>query len=706
MYPEAGGSSSLRAPRLQRVLVLLRRLGPDAQLHDHDRHLGVLRAALRRRPVLGAAALLRPATSSFGIVVVVVLCAVNVRGVKESAGVNIGLAVTDFLHPAAARPRRRWSSCFSPETLVDNVHLGVAPTWKDFFLAIPVGMIAYTGIETISNMAEEARDETKTIPAAIKRVVIAVFAIYARAAGRRAVGAAGVPQNADGDYVTLLGLSEDQGGFAGDPILGVVKQIDLGVFQGAGRDLRRPAGGDDPLHRHERRHHRRVAARVLDGPAPPGARPPAPAAPALRDAVDRDPALRRDRLRDDDPGPGGVPGQHLRVRRDALVHRSRTSRSSACGSPTPTGRARTAGRAPCGSPVAELPLFAVLGGIGTGLAFVVVTFLHLDVAARRAWAGWRSGCVIYPLYRRRQGLDLTTTTKVAVPKPGHRPRGRVRVGPRRAATAGEYSAGAMATAIKLAARRAPRHPRARHDHRARSRRRSAPSCPSRSSPPRRSSSRPSSRAAGASPATGRRSAPARPAASSSTRRGRCARRPIVVPLPRRGERVAVRQDRRDGPGRAPGAGRAAQRPRRPLGRRRAGTGPSRAPRARGRRADAGAPEPPRGASQVLSARHGPPRRGDPRLDARARRRPARARRPPRRPLRRGRGRPPLRRTCARAVGHRRCGAASGWSDALRDRLHGGRERRSTSRSASSPTTRSGSRRSSSCSRASSSSWRR
>ena len=39
-------------------------------------------------------------------------------------------------------------------------------------------MIAYTGIETISNMAEEAKDETKTIPAAINRVVIAVFAIY------------------------------------------------------------------------------------------------------------------------------------------------------------------------------------------------------------------------------------------------------------------------------------------------------------------------------------------------------------------------------------------------------------------------------------------------------------------------------------------------------------------------------------------------
>ena len=33
---------------------------------------------------------------------------------------------------------------------------------------------------------------------------------------------------------TLLGLSEEDGGYAGDPILGVVKQLDLGALQSAG----------------------------------------------------------------------------------------------------------------------------------------------------------------------------------------------------------------------------------------------------------------------------------------------------------------------------------------------------------------------------------------------------------------------------------------------------------------------------------------
>src|SRR3954453_23774560 len=82
-------------------------------------------------------------------------------------------------------------------------------------------------------MAAGSRNETKTIPAAIKPAVIGAFASYA-ALPAVALSALPVAQHPDGDYVSKLGLPEDQGGFAGDPILGVVKQIDLGVFQHAG----------------------------------------------------------------------------------------------------------------------------------------------------------------------------------------------------------------------------------------------------------------------------------------------------------------------------------------------------------------------------------------------------------------------------------------------------------------------------------------
>src|ERR687893_949181 len=158
-----------------------------------------------------------------GALVVALLAAVNVFGAKESTGINVTLAVVDFLTQLLLVLIGA-VIVFSPETLVDNVSFGVAPTWENFILAIPIGMLAYTGIETVSNMAEEAKDEATTIPAAINRVRIAVFAIYLTLPAI-ALSALPVTRGEDGDHVTQLGLTEEEGGFAGDPVLGVVKQM-------------------------------------------------------------------------------------------------------------------------------------------------------------------------------------------------------------------------------------------------------------------------------------------------------------------------------------------------------------------------------------------------------------------------------------------------------------------------------------------------
>ena len=55
------------------------------------------------------------------------------------------------------------------DLLVTQIDLGVAPTWGDFALGIAVGMVAYTGIETISNMAEEAQGRLAHDPARGRR---------------------------------------------------------------------------------------------------------------------------------------------------------------------------------------------------------------------------------------------------------------------------------------------------------------------------------------------------------------------------------------------------------------------------------------------------------------------------------------------------------------------------------------------------------
>jgi APA family basic amino acid/polyamine antiporter len=82
-------------------------------------------------------------------------------------------------------------------------------------------MIAYTGIETISNMAEEAKDASRTIPRSVGLVVAAVLGLYLLIP-IVALSAMPVVRDAAGHYVTALGSR-----YADDPILGIVENLGL-----------------------------------------------------------------------------------------------------------------------------------------------------------------------------------------------------------------------------------------------------------------------------------------------------------------------------------------------------------------------------------------------------------------------------------------------------------------------------------------------
>jgi APA family basic amino acid/polyamine antiporter len=54
---------------------------------------------------------------------------------------------------------------FSPETLSDGLSLAPGQDWLDDLLfAVPLGFLAYTGLETVANLAEEAREPGRTLP--------------------------------------------------------------------------------------------------------------------------------------------------------------------------------------------------------------------------------------------------------------------------------------------------------------------------------------------------------------------------------------------------------------------------------------------------------------------------------------------------------------------------------------------------------------
>jgi APA family basic amino acid/polyamine antiporter len=160
-----------------------------------------------------------------GAIVIVLLVLLNIVGIQEAANLNIFLAFVDFATQLLL-VLIGFALIFSPHTVFSaNLHWGVAPTWSSFFLAIPIAMIAYTGIETVSNLAEEARDPPRDIPRSITWVAGAVFAIYFTLP---LIALSALPVHKAGSgYETQLGLPPEKGGFANDPVLGLVEHLGL-----------------------------------------------------------------------------------------------------------------------------------------------------------------------------------------------------------------------------------------------------------------------------------------------------------------------------------------------------------------------------------------------------------------------------------------------------------------------------------------------
>ena len=442
MFPEAGGSSSFARHAFNELTSAITAWGQmlnyiitvaiSAFFLPH--YLGVL-----WDPLLSA-----PGDILFGIGVIVVLGALNIRGVKEAAGVNVFLAIADFLTQLGLVVLG-FVLVLSPDTLVDNIELGTHPRWSDFLIAIPVGMVAFTGIDTISNMAEEARDYGKTIPQAMKGVVVAVMTISLTLP---AVALSAMPVDDDGE--TLLAVASDDGGYAENPILGVVETLGLGALQ-------RPAEIYVGL----------LAATILFVATNAGLIGLSRLSYSMGQYRQLPEAVRRLHPRYRTPHVAIIvfgliacltllPGQaeflgtvyafgamlSFTVAHLAVIA-LRVKRPDAERPYRPPGNLMVGGR--------DLPVFAIIGGLGTGLAFIVVTILNLETLI--VGVTWLSlGTATYYLYRRRLGLDVKQTHKVVVPEP---------VVEREveyqsvlvAFEDSQYSASAVRTAVRMAARR-------------------------------------------------------------------------------------------------------------------------------------------------------------------------------------------------------------------------------------------------------------
>jgi APA family basic amino acid/polyamine antiporter len=226
MFPEAGGSSSFARHAFNEVVSFFAGWGLSldyiitvaisAFFVPH--YLGAFVPALGHGPwdVIG------------GAVVVAFLALLNIRGIGESTKLNLILAITDLVTQVALIVLGA-VLVLHPEQLVSQVDLGVAPSYKEMLFALSISMIAYTGIETVSNMAEEARDPAADVPKTVNLVLVAVLGIFA---GISIVSISALPVvHEGGHYTTQLGTT-----YKDDPVLGIVSALHLhGTLETAAR---------------------------------------------------------------------------------------------------------------------------------------------------------------------------------------------------------------------------------------------------------------------------------------------------------------------------------------------------------------------------------------------------------------------------------------------------------------------------------------
>jgi len=274
-------------------------------------------------------------------------------------------------------------------------------------------MIAYTGIETVSNLAEEARDPVRSIPRSISWVAIAVFAIYFTLPW---IALSAMPVVHKGaHYVTQLGQDPAKGGFKNDPVLGLVENLNLhgvllsvakiyvgilaatilfvatnaGVI-GASR-ITYSMASYRQLPEVFRRLHPRLKTPWLALVVFAGVGTTIFLLSGQVDFLGRMYAFGA--MLSFTIAHAAVIALRVRNRGEELEWRAR-----------PSIRIRGI----------EWPLFAIVGGLGTGIAWLVVVVQ--DAPTRYAGLAWlAAGFIFYPFYRRRQHLDVRETVRAPIP---------------------------------------------------------------------------------------------------------------------------------------------------------------------------------------------------------------------------------------------------------------------------------------------------
>ena len=221
MFPEAGGASNFARHAFNEfasffggwVLSLDYVITIAISVFFAPHYLGVFWAPLRHNPWDIVA----------GIAIIAILCMLNILGIRLASAVNVFMALAD-LAIQVLLVVLGVVLLFNLDVFVSNIEWSALPTWDNVIYGFTLAMVAYAGIETISNMAEEASEPGRVIPRAAGSLVVALLVVYL---GITVISMEAMPiyQEASGSYTTDLA-----GEYAGDPVLGIVDNLPIGFL--------------------------------------------------------------------------------------------------------------------------------------------------------------------------------------------------------------------------------------------------------------------------------------------------------------------------------------------------------------------------------------------------------------------------------------------------------------------------------------------
>ncbi len=176
MLPEAGGSASFARHGFNDIagfaagwaLMLSYIVTISISAFTIPPYLGFFFEPFKTSPALGTA-------TSMGIVVF--LMTVNVIGIKETSFLNIGAAIIDITTQVALVVIG-FILLFNPTMLFHRI-IENWPSAENLIFGIALASIAYTGIETMSQMAEETKQPERRVPRALIMMIVAVLVIFA-----------------------------------------------------------------------------------------------------------------------------------------------------------------------------------------------------------------------------------------------------------------------------------------------------------------------------------------------------------------------------------------------------------------------------------------------------------------------------------------------------------------------------------------------